>query len=221
MPTKLETSEAEVRKLIEQVEKEQRRKERHSKLTRKGQRARARLKRLKVRLREALERFRRRKRKARKGGRGAVRWATSQEGITEKPDNSNWGHPVQDWIVRTGYSSPVPWCGCFAHEAVVEKGKAKIPYGIRLGYHGYIIDDARNGRNGLKAVAFSEAKPGDIVAFSFGHIGVVRDKPSGSSLPTIEGNTSPTDAGSQYNGGCVAARVRPSSQVAVIARPDY
>lgn len=159
---------------------------------------------------------------AKKVGPGAaVRWGLAQQGTAEHPDGSNWGHPVEDWIKSTGYVSAVPWCGCFAKVAVVDHGKAKIPSPIRLGYTGNIISDAENNRNGLHAVPFGGARKGDIVVFTFDHIAVVRGNPTATTLPTIEGNTSPLSSGSQANGGTVAAKTRSRSDVAVIARPNY
>ena len=151
----------------------------------------------------------------------AVRWALAQQGTAEHPDGSNWGKPVENWIKRTGYSFPVPWCGCFVHEAVVVHGGADIPSGIRLGYNEYIVADAEAERNGLREVPFGAARPGDIVVFTFPHIGLVRGNPSATALPTVEGNTSPLSSGSQNNGGTVAAKTRSRSEVRCIARPDY
>lgn len=159
------------------------------------------------------------------GATAAVKFALSQAGITETPAGSNWGHPVQDWIQRTGYSSNLPhppWCGCYVHECVVEHGGAAIPVGIRLGYGPAIIADARANANGLRAVPFAEAQPGDILVFWNGeHIGLCRGRPSGSTIPTAEGNTSPGTEGSQYNGGCVAIKSRSIGDVTVVARPNY
>lgn len=159
------------------------------------------------------------------GGLVAVKFGVSQAGITENPAGSNWGHPVQDWILRTGYSDALPhppWCGCFAHECVVVHGGAAIAVGIRLGFGPAIIADARAGANGLTAITFSDARPGDIAVYWGGeHIGVVRDQPRGSVVDTVEGNTSPGSEGSQYNGGCVALKTRNQSDVTVIARPNY
>lgn len=151
----------------------------------------------------------------------AVRWALGQQGVTEKPDGSNWGVPVQDWIKFTGYTFAVPWCGCFVARAVVGEGRADIPQRIRLGYNEYIVADAEAGRNGLREVPIGSARLGDIVVFTFPHIGLVRGKVKNGLLPTIEGNTSPTSSGSQANGGTVAAKNRPVSQVRLIARPEY
>lgn len=150
-----------------------------------------------------------------------VKWCHSKEGVTETPYGSNWGEPVATWIRYTGYSGPVPWCGCFAAYAVCHEGLAKIPTRVRLGYHGYIIADAKANRNGLRAVSVSDAKPGDIVAYDFAHIGVVVGPTVGGYVHTVEGNTSNGTSGSQNNGGGVYERKRPVSDVAVIARPDY
>lgn len=156
------------------------------------------------------------------GGGVAVKWAVSQAGVTEMPAGSNWGVPVQDWIKRTGYTFPVPWCGCYVHEAVVEKGGAAIPVEIRMGYGPAIIADARSGANGFKLVGPADAKPGDVLVFWGGqHIGLLRGKITGQSVPTAEGNTSPGTEGSQYNGGCVAIKTRSLGDVTVIARPNY
>lgn len=151
----------------------------------------------------------------------AVAWAMRQQGTAEHPDGSNWGKPVQNWIKFTGYSSPVPWCGCFVARAVVGEGKADIPARIRLGYNGYIVEDAEANRNGLREVPVGAARAGDIVTFDFPHIALVRGPVRNGMVPTCEGNTSPTSSGSQANGGTVAAKQRPVSSVRVVARPSY
>lgn len=175
-------------------------------------------------LREKLRKLRA-EQKPDAGAATAIEWALRQVGITENPAGSNWGHPVEDWILRTGYSANLPhppWCGCFVHEAVVEIGAAAIPVGIRLGFGPAIIADARAGANGLHAVPFAEAQAGDILSYWNGeHIGLCRGRPTGSTIPTVEGNTSPSSAGSQYNGGCVAAKSRGVGDVTVVARPNY
>ena len=134
---------------------------------------------------------------------------------------SNWGHPIQDWITFTGYDGPVPWCGCFVAVAVVEKGGAKIPHRIRLGFDQYIDDDARAGENGFdRVVSASDAKPGDIATFNFGHIGLVVGPTRNGMIHTIDGNTSAKD-GSNNNGGEVAEHRRPVSEVTVVGRLHY
>lgn len=156
-----------------------------------------------------------------RGGEVAAKWCRTKLGVTEHPYGSNWGVPVQDWIKFTGYGGPVPWCGCFACFAVVHEGGAKIPVRVRLGYHGYIDQDARANRNGLHAVSVNDARPGDVVAYDFAHVGVIVGPTRDGMVHAIEGNTSSGISGSQNNGGGVYERRRPVGDVLVIARPDY
>lgn len=178
-----------------------------------------------VRERLATKRRRKYRRKLRERfdssqGEKVIKWAKSKVGVTESPAGSNWGPEIGEWIKFTGYNGPVYWCGCFACFAVVKIGGAKIPSRIRLGYDGYIVSDALGHNNGLVAVGFSEARPGDIVTYTFPHIGLV-EKTVGDTLYSVEGNTSSGSSGSQSNGGGCFARVRSRSEVRVIARPDY
>jgi hypothetical protein len=154
------------------------------------------------------------------GGELALAEAKRLIGTTEQPDGSNWGGMVETMIKYTGYTFPVYWCGCFAAWCVCKAGGAKIGTRIRLGYDGFINADAQAHDNGLTAVGFSEARAGDIVTYTFPHIGVV-DHVSGDVLYTVEGNTSSGSSGSQSNGGGVYARKRSRSEVVCIARPDY
>lgn len=161
------------------------------------------------------------------GAKRAVKWAHAQEGTTENPSGSNWGHPVQDWIQWLGYSSPVPWCGCFAGVAVIREGGADIPAPIRLGYTPYICQDAGNNSNGLHGVPLSDAQPGDLVVFNFGsggakHVGVCTEKHGANiNVRTTDGNTSFGPGGSEDNGGAVADRTRENWNVICVARPQY
>ena len=84
----------------------------------------------------------------------------------------------------------------------------------------------RNAKGSL--VPISEARAGDLILFDWNpwlgdgadHIGIVLEN-DGTSFKTIEGNTSRSDAGSQDDGGWVAARTRPLSKVYAIIRPYY
>lgn len=84
----------------------------------------------------------------------------------------------------------------------------------------------RNAKGRL--VPISEARAGDLILFDWNpwlgdgadHIGIVLEN-DGTSFKTIEGNTSRSDAGSQGDGGWVAARTRPISKVYAIIRPYY
>jgi hypothetical protein len=148
----------------------------------------------------------------------AVRWALSQVGVGEHPNGSNWGHPVQDWITATGYGYPVPWCACFATEAATHGGAPKL----RNGYCPAILA----GIGGYKRV--SHPRPGDFALFKFpgvssasaDHIGVVVSV-TAATVTCVEGNTSPTNGGSQNDGGGVYLKTRPRSLVAGFVRPPY
>lgn len=166
------------------------------------------------------------KAKSEGGAKDAVKWAWSQVGTSESPYGSNWGNPIQDWIIYTGYSSPVPWCGCFVAWAAVKVGGAKIPTRVSLGYTPYICSQSASGSNGLTRVDFNDVRAGDLVVFHFGsggakHVGLAVGPFKNGLTDCVEGNTSSSNGGSQDNGGTVAHRQRPVSHVICVARPDY
>lgn len=152
------------------------------------------------------------------GPAAAVHWAIAQVGTVENPAGSNSGPGISGWEAYWGLG-PVYWCGVFAGYAVKKVGKAAVtswcPYGPD------IINDAQAHRNGLVAVSADNAKPGDLVVYWGGeHIGLIREESRNGMVVTVEGNTSFSD-GSQSNGGCVALKERPFSDVTVVARPKY
>lgn len=73
-----------------------------------------------------------------------------------------------------------------------------------------------HGRN----VSLSKLKPGDQVMAHISHTGIV-EKVSGSTVTTIEGNTSPGNGGSQRDGGGCYRRVRPKSFWKEAGRPNW
>lgn len=66
---------------------------------------------------------------------------------------------------------------------------------------------------------YKSPKVGDLVFFTYSHIGLVIEVHDGYII-TIEGNTSSNDSGSQRNGGMVAKRTR-SSSIDGYGRPKY
>lgn len=167
-------------------------------------------------------RSRLRKRYRRDGGEKAVALGRELVGVHEEPAGSNWGGKVKEFILFTGYTFPVYWCGCLACWVVVKLGGARIPSRIRLGYAPYITADALAGANGLRAVKASEARPGDIACLWGGkHIEVVADVPSGGSVLCLGGNTS--SAGKSNNGGevCLNTRSLADFDAGIVARPTY
>lgn len=144
---------------------------------------------------------------ARRGPDRAVKAFKKDIGKTEQPPGSNWGPYVSKVIKFTGYSGPVYWCGCAACWWIVRKGRANIPTKIRLGYAGYIADDARHNRNGLTTVS-SPVKAGLGTLWNYEHIVMTLGEVVAGYAKTGEGNTSSSD-GSQSNGGGVFPKSRP------------
>lgn len=153
----------------------------------------------------------------------ALAWAHDQIGVTEKPKDSNWGHPVQDWIKASGYGGPVPYCQCGAN-MVASKGGAPL---IKDGYTPNFLA-GRYRAQGYVPVALSHAKPGDFVYFKWpglsgaicDHVGILVAM-TASTVTCIEFNTSSSNAGSQNNGGGVWLRTRSRGLVAGAVSVPY
>jgi hypothetical protein len=160
-----------------------------------------------------------------KGPQAALKFAAAQLGVTERPPGANWGGKVEQWIRLAGYTSPVPWCGCFANAACMAGG---IPSGAGwIGYTPAIIAHARNGTGGWSW--HSTPREGDLVLFDTPggdpavHVGMVEKPMSSTHVDTIEGNTS-SGSGSQSDGGGVFRRERVSSsafRIVGFARPPW
>jgi len=159
---------------------------------------------------------------AKEPGEEAIAKGRKLIGVKERPEGSNWGGKVQEFIEFTGYGGPVFWCGCFACWVVVKLGGADIPSRIRLGYAPNITGDALAGTNGLRAVPAKDARPGDIACLWGGeHIEVIAGKPRGGSVKCLGGNT--TKGGQASNGGEVAENTRSLADFdsGIVARPDW
>lgn len=151
--------------------------------------------------------------------------ARSYIGVKESPANSNnvifnthyYGREVYDGLWGTKF----PWCCTFQWDIFRMAGCSALFYGGKktascptlYGYH----------RQKGQIVPFEEGKPGDIVLMSWSakrnadHVGLL-EAHNGSTLTTIEGNTS---VGNNGNGGMVMRRTRKKSEVLAIIRPAY
>lgn len=118
-----------------------------------------------------------------------------------------------------------PWCVMFIWWIFKNTGASDLFYGggkIALcsalyNYH----------RNQGQAVSRNSLKSGDIVFFDFSgrgvdtdHVGIV-EAANGSTVTTIEGNTSSGSSGSQANGDGVYRRTRSISLISCAYRPAY
>lgn len=155
----------------------------------------------------------------------AVAWAKARVGVTERPAGSNWGHPVQDWIVEAGYNEPEPWCQCFANQIAKAGTRGRLKPAWFGGYTVSVVQMASRGERGLKPRSLATVQAGDWVYFDWGsgiaHVGMFLAHNPDGTIQTIEGNTSFDSAGDQSNGGAVAHKVRSRSVVAACVHVPY
>ena len=124
----------------------------------------------------------------------AVDWAVAQVGTQER-GTTNCSPTIDRWARDMGLKVPPcrAWCGSFVHQAFLQAG-------VRLSQR--LIDpdrsygDAVAGKRGLKRIAISQIRRGDIVFYAFrrdlraSRLAIARGRPSDGSLETVEGNTS-------------------------------
>ena len=142
----------------------------------------------------------------------AVRNARAALGTRERPSGSNRGTPQPSgWQRRVFGSDGVPWCACFTtcmawDAGVTGAGSAGVAV---------CVDLARRGKGIYRGWTTdpSEVKRGDhaVIGSVTSHIGMVVD--DADACHTIEGNTSGSHNGSQFNGDGVYERRRRRSEV--------
>lgn len=124
----------------------------------------------------------------------AVTWAMSQVGTHER-GTTNCSAKINRWERNMGLTVPPcrVWCGAFVHQAYLQAG---VRLSARLIDPDRTYTDAVAGRRGLKRIALSQIRRGDIVFYAFrpglraSHLALARGRPSNGSLDTVEGNTS-------------------------------
>lgn len=157
-------------------------------------------------------------------------WANQQ--LVEQPRNSNVVPRLvvvgRQQNVRTFYSNMgYPWCAYAVMLAALGAGSTTAKQGLVDGrfnplYVPEIEQLARQGTFGMRVVSWNDARPGDFVTFNWDggvpdHIGMIM-RMGKQSATCVEGNTSPTNAGSQSNGGGVFVRDRSRTQIQAIIR---
>jgi hypothetical protein len=146
-----------------------------------------------------------------------LRIAGAEVGYVEGPNN--WSR------YAVGGAQNQPWCGSFVDWVLRHAGVRGEPSSVWTpsGLQGHRQRGTAIDRNG-------PVRPGDVVYFDWqgrtatqgvDHVGIVTGVRQDGRVETIEGNTSPTDQGSQSNGGGVYRRVRPRSVIAGFGRPRY
>ena len=157
------------------------------------------------------------------GAMGVMQTAQNQIGITENPPGSNNVIFNTDYYGHEVNGDSYPWCcafvwWCFDRSgngaAFYDGGKTASCASVRSwaqAYHLFISGD--------------QAQYGDIVLFgSDEHIELVVCNNGDGTYTTIGGNTSPDEADSQSNGGCVALKRRSASgsfPITAFIRPPY
>jgi hypothetical protein len=149
-------------------------------------------------------------------GVAAVQVAKQYVGVKENPPGSN-RVMFSDWYGVIG-----PWCAMFVTYCFVKAGSKSFQRGERWAYCPYILQDARQNRNGLTIINEDDAETGDIVLYSWhqngvaDHVGIVVTPPHGGiSFIAIEGNTS---IGADSDGGEVMIRQRNIKDVIAFVR---
>lgn len=136
----------------------------------------------------------------------------TKEGVKEIPRNSNRGPDVQEfqkatWLEGTGWA----WCAAFVCWGMRELAK-EIDYPFARPQTAGAWDFENWARQqGLKMwKPCDKIKKGDIVVFTFSHIGVAVADERGGYVETIEGNTD-DEGGREGNG--VYRRRRTKAQI--------
>lgn len=138
----------------------------------------------------------------------ALELAIEQLGIKESPPESN-NVKYGSWYGQN-YQ---PWCAMFVTWCFETAGPSpSFVKGSKYAYCPYIVDDARNKRNGLATT--DDPIPGDVVVYDwsydtvYDHVGIFEKDMGGGQFSAIEGNTSMNN---NSNGGEVMRRTRSRS----------
>lgn len=151
-------------------------------------------------------------------------WCASQIGTSESPRGSN---RVPYWLNTKPEWNGSSWCAAFLQSGALKGGEdMRDDFGWGPYYVPQMVADAK-----AAGQWFSTPQVGDWVAMGargYSHIGVVeaviKSGTAGSTslvIQTIEGNTSPTNAGSQNNGDGVYRKIRTGSFVKGFIRVKY
>lgn len=162
-------------------------------------------------------RFKKLRRDHKEGMQAAVDFMLKHVGVNEQPPESNHGpFPIDACQAYFGLSG-VPWCGCIAGYAIEKIGG--IDTGTWWPFSGSIHEDAIAGRNGLTDINPANADVGCIATFFSGgddHVALIRAKSKGSTLFTVEGNTS--SATRDSDGGIIETKERSFGELTCCAR---
>lgn len=141
-----------------------------------------------------------------------VEIADAEVGVREVPRNSNRGPRVEEyqratWLNGTGW----PWCAAFICWLVKEMEKDfDLPFARPQTAGAWDFERWARDEDVKLFKPRAGIRAGDIVVFSFSHIGLAAEDESEGKVVTIEGNT---DSSGSREGGGVYRKVRATSLV--------
>lgn len=142
--------------------------------------------------------------------------AQGEIGVKESPANSN-NVKYNTWYYgRTVSGAAYPWCMAFIMWLMAQGG-VTVP--VKTASCSALLTSAKKAGQ----LVTGGYKAGDVLLFNFSggrsptHTGIL-ESVSGSTLTTIEGNTSTAN---DTNGGAVMRRTRKTSSVVAAWRPNY
>ena len=158
----------------------------------------------------------------------ATRWqiiktAAAEVGYVEKGGrDGRSGNITKYWADRYPAWQGSAWCGAFVDWVLARHGVDGYPIGRTGIFYTPSIVNAAKSKGVWRSdstTSLSKIKPGDLVLFDFNgsgyaqHVGIAEKYVGNGNVQTIEGNTSPTNVGSQNNGGGVYRRTRNAATI--------
>jgi len=149
-----------------------------------------------------------------------VEEALGHVGVTETPPGSNEGEAVERYLASVDLGGGYAWCAAFARH-VLDEANASRPAVRSAASTDYLTDRSLDATDVLRGTA--EPDRGSIVTFRRGdtwrgHTAIARSWGQRCG-GTVEGNTSPGDAGPQRDGEGVWKRrrcIRPGSYFRIV-----
>lgn len=144
--------------------------------------------------------------------------AAGQIGTAETTKNQGPGI-AKYWQATSypeGYKNREPWCAAFMAWVVAEAGKrVSLPFKLPRSAAAFAWE-AWGRENGLQVVkAPQSVKKGDVVIYSFSHIGLAESDSRDGTFTAIEGNT---NGAGDREGGAVLRKTRKLSLVRFVVR---
>lgn len=156
-----------------------------------------------------------------------VQIALKEVGVREEPKNSNRGKRVQEyqaatWLDGTGWA----WCAAFVDWVIRESLDTghPVPKGFTRPLTAGAWDyerwaDKMKGKGVIRFEAGEKnIEPGDILVYTFSHIGLAVAKQRRGSVETVEGNT---DSSGSREGGGVYQQTRKLSLIRDVIRITF